>query len=63
MEVETPILVSNAGGAAAARFETHFNALSEDFKLRLSLVTTLKRLIVGGMERVYEIGTYSVTKD
>ncbi|MDU3180237.1 MAG: lysine--tRNA ligase [Lachnospiraceae bacterium] len=56
MEVETPILVSNAGGAAARPFETHFNALSEDFKLRISLELYLKRLIVGGMERVYEIG-------
>ena len=56
MEVETPILVSNAGGAAARPFETHFNALNEDFKLRISLELYLKRLIVGGMERVYEIG-------
>lgn len=56
MEVETPILVSNAGGAAARPFETHFNALSEDFKLRISLELYLKRLIVGGLERVYEIG-------
>lgn len=56
MEVETPMLVSNAGGAAARPFETHFNALSEDFKLRISLELYLKRLIVGGMERVYEIG-------
>lgn len=56
MEVETPILVSNAGGAAARPFETHFNALEEDFKLRISLELYLKRLIVGGMERVYEIG-------
>lgn len=56
MEVETPILVSNAGGAAARPFETHFNALDEDFKLRISLELYLKRLIVGGMERVYEIG-------
>ena len=54
MEVETPILVSNAGGAAARPFETHFNALNEDFKLRISLELYLKRLIVGGMERVYE---------
>lgn len=56
MEVETPMLVSNAGGAAARPFETHFNALNEDFKLRISLELPLKRLIVGGMERVYEIG-------
>lgn len=56
MEVETPMLVANAGGAAARPFETHFNALSEDFKLRISLELYLKRLIVGGMERVYEIG-------
>ena len=56
MEVETPILVSNAGGAAARPFETHFNALNEDFKLRIYLELYLKRLIVGGMERVYEIG-------
>ena len=56
MEVETPMLVSNAGGAAARPFETHFNALNEDFKLRISLELYLKRLIVGGMERVYEIG-------
>lgn len=56
MEVETPMLVSNAGGAAARPFETHFNALDEDFKLRISLELYLKRLIVGGMERVYEIG-------
>ena len=56
MEVETPILVANAGGAAARPFETHFNALDEDFKLRISLELYLKRLIVGGMERVYEIG-------
>ena len=56
LEVETPMLVSNAGGAAARPFETHFNALDEDFKLRISLVLYLKRLIVGGMERVYEIG-------
>ena len=56
MEVETPILVSNAGGAAARPFETHFNALDEDFKLRISLELPLKRLIVGGLERVYEIG-------
>lgn len=56
MEVETPMLVSNAGGAAARPFETHFNALSEDFKLRISLELYLKRLIVGGLERVYEIG-------
>ena len=56
MEVETPMLVSNAGGAAARPFETHFNALDEDFKLRISLELYLKRLIVGGMEKVYEIG-------
>ena len=56
MEVETPMLVANAGGAAARPFETHFNALDEDFKLRISLELYLKRLIVGGMEKVYEIG-------
>lgn len=56
MEVETPMLVQNAGGAAARPFETHFNALDEDIKLRISLELYLKRLIVGGMERVYEIG-------
>ncbi len=56
MEVETPILVSNAGGAAARPFGTHFNALDEDFKLRISLELYLKRLIVGGLEKVYEIG-------
>ena len=56
MEVETPMLVANAGGAAARPFETHFNALDEDFKLRISLELPLKRLIVGGLERVYEIG-------
>ena len=56
MEVETPMLVANAGGAAARPFNTHFNALDEDFKLRISLELYLKRLIVGGMERVYEIG-------
>ena len=55
-EVETPMLVSNAGGAAARPFETHFNALDEDFKLRISLELYLKRLIVGGLEKVYEIG-------
>ena len=55
LEVETPMLVSNAGGAAARPFETHFNALGEDFKLRISLELYLKRLIVGGLERVYEI--------
>ena len=56
LEVETPMLVANAGGATARPFETHFNALDEDFKLRISLELYLKRLIVGGMERVYEIG-------
>ena len=56
IEVETPMLVSNAGGAAARPFETHFNALDEDLKLRISLELYLKRLIVGGLERVYEIG-------
>ena len=56
MEVETPMLVSNAGGAAARPFTTHFNALDEDLKLRISLELYLKRLIVGGLERVYEIG-------
>ena len=56
MEVETPMLVANAGGAAARPFETHYNALNEDVKLRISLELYLKRLIVGGMERVYEIG-------
>ncbi len=56
MEVETPMLVSNAGGAAARPFETHFNALNEDLRLRISLELYLKRLIVGGLERVYEIG-------
>ena len=56
MEVETPMLVANAGGAAARPFETHFNALDEDLKLRISLELYLKRLIVGGLERVYEIG-------
>ena len=56
MEVETPMLVSNAGGAAARPFETHYNALDEDVKLRISLELYLKRLIIGGMERVYEIG-------
>ena len=56
MEVETPMLVQNAGGAAARPFETHFNALDEDLKLRISLELYLKRLIVGGLERVYEIG-------
>ena len=56
MEVETPVLVQNAGGASARPFETHFNALDEDVKLRISLELYLKRLIVGGMERVYEIG-------
>ncbi len=57
MEVETPMLVSNAGGASARPFETHYNALDEDVKLRISLELPLKRLIVGGMERVYEIGS------
>ena len=56
LEVETPMLVANAGGAAARPFQTHFNALDEDFKLRISLELYLKRLIVGGLERVYEIG-------
>ena len=56
MEVETPMLVSNAGGAAARPFETHYNALNEDVKLRISLELYLKRLIVGGLERVFEIG-------
>ena len=56
LEVETPILVANAGGAAARPFETHFNALDEEFKLRISLELYLKRLIVGGLEKVYEIG-------
>ncbi len=56
LEVETPMLVNNAGGAAARPFETHFNALGEDFKLRISLELYLKRLIVGGIEKVYEIG-------
>ena len=56
MEVETPMLVANAGGAAARPFETHFNALNEDLKLRISLELYLKRLIVGGLERIYEIG-------
>lgn len=56
MEVETPMLVSNAGGASARPFETHFNALDEDLKLRISLELYLKRLIVGGLEKVYEIG-------
>ncbi|MCU6686216.1 lysine--tRNA ligase [Dorea acetigenes] len=56
LEVETPMLVSNAGGASARPFETHFNALGEDFKLRISLELYLKRLIVGGLEKVYEIG-------
>ena len=56
LEVETPMLVNNAGGAAATPFETHFNALGEDFKLRISLELYLKRLIVGGIEKVYEIG-------
>ena len=56
MEVETPMLVANAGGAAARPFETHFNALNEDLKLRISLELYLKRLIIGGLERVYEIG-------
>lgn len=56
MEVETPMLVSNAGGAAARPFSTHYNALDEDVKLRISLELYLKRLIVGGMATVYEIG-------
>ena len=56
LEVETPMLVANAGGAAARPFETHFNALDEDFKLRISLELYLKRLIVGGFDKVYEIG-------
>lgn len=56
MEVETPVLVQNAGGAAARPFQTHFNALDEDVNLRISLELYLKRLIVGGLERVYEIG-------
>ena len=56
MEVETPMLVANAGGAAARPFETHYNALNEDVKLRISLELYLKRLIVGGLERVFEIG-------
>ena len=56
IEVETPMLVANAGGAAARPFVTHSNALDEDFKLRISLELYLKRLIVGGLERVYEIG-------
>ena len=56
MEVETPMLVANAGGAAARPFETHYNALDEDVKLRISLELYLKRLIVGGLERVFEIG-------
>ncbi len=60
MEVETPMLVSNAGGAAARPFGTHFNALDEDFKLRISLELYLKRLIVGGLERVYEVGGQAV---
>ena len=64
LEVETPMLVSNAGGAAARPFETHFNALNEDLKLRISLELYLKRLIVGGMERVYEIGrVFRITGD
>ena len=63
MEVETPTLVSNAGGAAARPFETHYNALNEDVKLRISLELYLKRLIVGGLERVYEIGRQSIPRD
>ena len=62
MEVETPMLVANAGGAAARPFETHYNALDEDVKLRISLELYLKRLIVGGLERVYESAVYSVMK-
>ena len=62
MEVETPMLVANAGGAAARPFETHYNALDEDVKLRISLELYLKRLIVGGLERVYEIGGYSAMR-
>ena len=62
LEVETPMLVSNAGGAAARPFETHFNALDEDFKLRISLELYLKRLIVGGMERYMKSAEFSVTK-
>ena len=63
MEVETPMLVSNAGGAAARPFETHFNALDEDFKLRISLELYLKRLIVGGLERFMRSGACSATRD
>ena len=63
MEVETPMLVANAGGAAARPFVTHYNALDEDVKLRISLELYLKRLIVGGLERVYEIGRVSVMRD
>ena len=63
MEVETPMLVSNAGGAAARPFMTHFNALDEDFKLRISLELYLKRLIVGGLERVYEMAACSGMRD
>ena len=62
MEVETPMLVANAGGAAARPFITHSNALDEDFKLRISLELYLKRLIVGGMEKVSKSAVYSVTK-
>ena len=62
MEVETPMLVANAGGAAARPFETHFNALNEDLKLRISLELYLKRLIVGGLEKYTRSDVYSVTK-
>ena len=62
MEVETPMLVANAGGAAARPFETHFNALNEDLKLRISLELYLKRLIVGGLEKVTRSVVYSVTR-
>ncbi len=62
MEVETPMLVANAGGAAARPFETHFNALNEDLKLRISLELYLKRLIVGGLRRYTRLVVYSVMK-